>query len=127
MTIAIVDADPIVYKSACIGEERYIDVKHIPSGRVQEFKNKTEFYGRGKKKDGGWLGDLNTERESQGLSSFSIEDFEITEKQRIKEELANVLHTTKMLIAAPLEIIKADGMVCFLGGSAPLIRWEQST
>ena len=127
MTVAIIDCDPIVYKSACIGEERYIEVKHIPSGRVQEFKNKTEFYGRGKKRDGGFLGDLNKERESKGLSSFSIEDFEITEKQRVKEDIANVLHTTKMLIAAPLADLDADSMVCFLGGSEPLIRWKQST
>ncbi len=127
MTIAIVDSDSIIYKSASIGEERYIDVKHTPSGRVQEFKNKTEFYGRGKFKNGGWLGDLNKDRESKGLSPFSIDEFEIKEGQRIKEELANVLHTTKMLISTPLEAIKADSMVCFVEGSAPLIRWGQSS
>lgn len=127
MTVAIIDADSIIYASASIGEERYIEVKHLPTGRVREFKNKTEFYGHHKKKEGGWLGDLNKERLEKGLSLFPVDEFEIVEKQRVKEEIQNVLHTAKMMIASPCVDIDADSMVCFVGGNVPLRRWNLST
>lgn len=127
MVVAILDADNLIYKAGCKGEERTIEVTHTPSGRVQSFKNRTEFWGHHKKKEGGWLGDLNKERLEKGLSTFHPTDFEITDKQEVVEDVANVLHTVKMKIASQVEEIGADSMVCFLGGSEPLYRWEQST
>jgi hypothetical protein len=126
-TIAIIDADPIIYAAASVGEERYIEVTHSPSGRVNEFKNKTTFYGKSKKRDGGWLGELNAERAKSDKNPFLLEDFEIVEKQRVKEKIENVLHTAKMMVAGSIQTVEAESMVCFVGGSAELIRLQQST
>lgn len=127
MTIAIFDSDSIIYAAAAVGEERYIEVKHLPSGRVHEFKNKTEFYGRKKDRSGGWLGDLNKVRIETGKEPFPLEQFEIVEKQRIKEPLPNILHTAKMMIGSSIAAIDAESMVCFVEGDTPLIRLQKSS
>lgn len=125
-TVAVFDYDPIVYAAASVGEERYIVVKHLPSGTTKEFKNRTTFYGRTRDRDGGWLGDLNNERAKDGLKPFPPEHFLIEDKQRVKEDIRNVLHTAKMMVAGSVKAVKADTYVGYLGGKTPLIRLEKS-
>ena len=50
------DFDSPVFAAASIGDIRYIEAHHNKSGRIKEFKNVTEFYGKGKAV-GGWLGE----------------------------------------------------------------------
>lgn len=125
-TIAIIDADPTIYAAACVGEERFINVKHLPSGNVKEFKNKTEFYGRKKDKSGGWLGEINAERELSGRRAFPLEDFEIEECNRVVEDISNVLHSAKMMLQSASNSVGADSYTCYIGGKQELFRWKQS-
>lgn len=83
------DHDTPLHAAAISLQETYLIVKHKASGREKEFKNITTFKGRGNK-IGGWLGETNLEREEKGLSTFTIDDFEITEHVRIKPEFKNV-------------------------------------
>ena len=71
----IVDFDTPLYGSSTILQDNYIEVTHIKSGRIKEFKNITEFIGRGKK-IGGWLADTNKEKNT----NFTKEDFVIENK-----------------------------------------------
>lgn len=41
--IALIDSDTLVYRAAILIDERYITVKHIPTGKTKDFSNKTEF------------------------------------------------------------------------------------
>lgn len=128
MTIAILDADSIIYAAASVGEERFIEVTHMPTGRMNDFKNKTTFYGKKKDKSDGWLGDLNKTRIEKGSKPFDLSEFEIVEKQRVKEKIENILHTTKIMVASSVEAVGADTMCCFVGSNkTPLFRWQQST
>lgn len=111
--LAIYDYDLITYKSSFAGETRAIKVTHKPSGRESEFKNKTEFQGRGKK-IGGWLGKLNAKREESGLTIFEIDEFEI-ETVRTVEPLENVLSTTKRMIANINKSLDADNYCGYIG------------
>jgi hypothetical protein len=42
-TALLVDADLICYRSAAVCEARSVEIKHIKSGKVKEFKTRTEF------------------------------------------------------------------------------------
>lgn len=92
MTHAIVDVDFIKYAVAGAGEKRDILVTHKTTGNTKVFKNRTEFYGRGKKKDGGWLGERNAGR----TSPFTLDEFEIIDRQH-PDPVENVLHSAKMM------------------------------
>lgn len=70
------DFDSPLYAAASICDSRYIEVVHRASGRVKEFKNVTQFWGRGKAV-GGWLGEQEKE--------FLKEDFEIRQCVRRNE------------------------------------------
>ena len=70
---AIVDADFIKYAAAACGEKRSILVINNETGDEYKFKTRTEFYGRGKIKNGGWLGEYNLAKDL----NLSAEDFTI--------------------------------------------------
>ena len=53
MTIALIDADWIVYSCAFAGETRNVRVLHKSSGKEKMFDNVTSFWGR--KKNDWWL------------------------------------------------------------------------
>lgn len=127
MVIGIIDYDPIIYAAASVGEERYVKVLHKPTGLVKEFSNKTTFFGRGKKRDGGWLGDLNAERARDNRKPFHVDEFEIEECQRVVEPIKNVLYTTKTMVGKFVEQAGAKSYLGYIGGRTPLKRWEQST
>jgi len=99
------DHDTHVVRCAKMMQEDYIEARHIASGRVKEFPNKTCF-GVNKKgileltdddvksnrrtDDKGrpykWLAWANKDRESRGQSVFSAEDFEVLAKARLNPE-----------------------------------------
>lgn len=127
MTLAIWDSDGIVYKAGFVGETHTVEVKHIRSGKIKEFNNKTEFWGHWKKKSGGWLGETNAVRVEKGLAPFTVDEFQIEEKRVVTEDIANVLHTVKTMISSSMEATKTTDLVSYIAGPTPLKRLEQST
>ncbi len=101
------DGDYINVSCAAAGESRAIRVTHISSGRSMEFKTRTEFWGRSKKKLGGWLEERNSEREAKGLELFCKEDFEVEDIQK-PDPIENVLHSVKSMVDTELKAIGTD-------------------
>lgn len=121
MITAIVDADYIKYSAAGVGETRSIVAIHKQSGREHPFANRTEFWGRGKNKNGGWLAELNKNR----TSPFLPEEFEIIDVQT-PEPIENVLHTAKMMFEANLKALDTTKYIGYLG-KGDSFRVERST
>ena len=134
--VAIIDADYCSFSCASVGDEDYIEVTHKETGKSVEFKNVTEFYGRSKKTLGGWLGKINTKRESQNKPPYSVEDFTIEKKKRRKQEYristdeegnevetpidmeqakANIFHSAKTVILNDLKNLGTDNYEAYLG------------
>lgn len=109
----VFDGDLIVFNIACAGEKRGIKVTHKRTGRSKEFKNVSEFYGRGKNKDGGWLGERNEGR----AFPFLVEDFSI-EVTQVPEPLHYTLGTVKRYINNTLEKLGATRYIVYLGEGA---------
>lgn len=86
------DYDALLFKACCAVEKRSIKVLH-KSGKVFEFKTRTDFYGHWKKKAGGWLAN-NPE---YILDDFTIED--IKEVEPIENALALLKRTIQDTIA----------------------------
>lgn len=124
MTIAIVDADSIVYKAGFGSEERSIVVTHTPSGKQKKFKNKTEFWGHHRNKDGGWLGDLNHERVVEGKPPFNHEEFEIEEIRSLRGGVPAALHNTKSVIHTSLRGLGVEDYMCYIGSTEKVFRWH---
>ncbi len=85
-----VDSDSIPYFAAAQQDDNYVEVLHKGSGRTMEFSNKTEFKGASRKEgvitQKSWLGVKNLEQEAKGKPVFKLEDFEITQKKRLKHD-----------------------------------------
>ena len=127
MLKAHLDLDAFKYSLASVGEERSIVAIHKKSGREKEFKTRTEFWGHHKKKEGGWLSQLNQERLKKDLEPFKPEDFEIVDKQKIKDEpIANILHSVKQSVDSAVKASKAD-KVCYYIGKGESFRVQRST
>jgi hypothetical protein len=98
--IVHIDADSIAYKSASAIEDDFVEVVNnkkddttkeglfVPSGIT--FKNKTEFKGaartEGKITAGSYLDIINVKREAEGLDLYTLDDFEILPKKKLKYE-----------------------------------------
>lgn len=121
MTRAVIDIDYIRYAAASVGESRSIIAIHKQSGREHPFNNRTEFWGRGKNKDGGWLGELNKSR----TSPFIADEFEIKDVQT-PEPIENVLHTAKTMFESAVKAAGADDYISFIG-KGDSFRVELST
>lgn len=121
MTVAVIDTDYIKYSAAGVGETRSIVAIHKQSGREHPFANRTEFWGRGKNKDGGWLAELNKDR----TSPFLPEEFEIVDVQT-PEPIENVLHTAKMMFESNLKALDTTKYVGLIG-KGDSFRVERST
>ena len=122
MTVAVLDLDWIRYAAGFVGEKREIQTIHKSTGDVRTFKNVTEFYGRGKSKDKGWIGEYNA---SHPDSPLSFSDFDILEIQK-PEPIANVLHTAKSMFETALNAVKADSYLAYFG-RGDSFRVERST
>ena len=122
MTTAVIDLDWIRYAAGFVGEKREIQAIHKSSGDVRTFKNVTEFYGRGKAKNKGWIGKWNEEHPDNQITS---DDFEIMEIQK-PEPIANVLHTAKKMLEGALRSVNADDFIGYYG-KGDSFRVERST
>lgn len=118
---SIIDLDYVKYASASVGEKRSIIVTHKSSGREKEFNTRTEFYGRDKAKSGGWLGELNSKRDSP----FAADEFEITDQQ-IAEPIDHVLQIAKTQVEGDLKRLGTNKYKAFLG-KGDSFRVELST
>ena len=126
-TKAHLDLDAFKYSLASVGEDRSIVAVHKQSGREKEFKTRTEFWGHWKKKSGGWLGELNKQRAEKDLAPFTPDDFEIIDKQTVKDEpIANILHSVKLSVDNAVKESKADKVVYYIG-KGESFRVEKST
>jgi hypothetical protein len=114
-SVAHTDLDAHKYSCASVGEERTILVIHKQSGREKTFKTRTEFWGHHKKKAGGWLAEVNKQRLEKGQEPFLPDDFEIQDKQEVKEPLANILHTCKLSVESAVKASGADKSVYYIG------------
>lgn len=83
--VAILDTDWCAYSIASVGDELYIEVTRNSTGKVTEFKNITEFKGKGKE-IGGWLAKCNKARENKGMEPLTLDDYTIEQKQRRRKE-----------------------------------------
>lgn len=118
---SIIDLDYVKYSAASVGEKRSIIVTHKPSGREKEFATRTEFYGRDKAKSGGWLGEVNSKRDSPfELSEFSIVDLQTP------EPVEHVLQIAKTQVENDLKKLGASNYKAFLG-KGESFRVELST
>lgn len=79
-TLAVYDADWVVFAASALAEERTINVIHKQSGREKEFNTRSEFYGNWRKKDGGWLAEVNKTRDTP----FLVDEFDIVDVQTPK-------------------------------------------
>lgn len=118
---SIIDLDYVKYASASVGEKRSIIVTHKSSGREKEFNTRTEFYGRDKAKSGGWLGELNSKRDSP----FAVDEFEIIDQQ-IAEPIDHVLQIAKTQVEGDLKRLGTNKYKAFLG-KGDSFRVELST
>lgn len=72
----VIDGDIIAYRASALAQDTSIEVKHIPTNKIKVFKNRTEFYGNHVKKNGGFLAEVNADREKP----FELSEFEIVDK-----------------------------------------------
>lgn len=107
---AVIDLDYVKYSAASVGETRSIVVVHKTSGREKEFSTRTDFYGRDKLKSGGWLGELNSKRESP----FLLDEFSIVDVQT-PEPIDHVLQIAKTQVENDLKKLGANKYKAFLG------------
>lgn len=74
---AYIDADTILFRGAIVLEKSYIIVTHKVSKKQRVFGGVTEFYGRAKARDGGWIGEVNAKRIKEGRDDLlSVDDFD---------------------------------------------------
>lgn len=114
MTDLVIDFDYQKYTIAAACEKRSVVVTHKPSNKKKEFKTRTEFYGGWRKKDGGWLGDLNLERAMDNKKPFLLEEFIIEDKQ-VAEPLEFALSSVKNHNRNIVEALDADSYYGYLG------------
>lgn len=111
-TLAVYDMDFVVFQAAALAEERTITVVHKQSGREKSFKTRTDFYGHWKKKQGGWLAEVNKTRETP----FLVDEFDIIDVQTPSSfgHCVNVINTQIEAIQSKLNF-GADSYYGFVG------------
>lgn len=119
--LLIIDFDWPRYAAGFTGEKRVIEATHRNTGEILKFKNRTEFYGRGKAKDKGWLGEENKKLEVK----LTVDDFDIVDIQ-VPEPIENVLFTAKRMIEKVQDELESNNIVGYYG-VGDCFRVEHST
>lgn len=118
-TKLVIDSDGLCFRPASIVDEAFIEVKHVPSGNIKEFKNVTEFKGNvrgeGKIGAGSWLDSTNITRTAKGQKPFPLEDFEVTQKTKQKLGLNVATKNMDMHIAALKDHVGIQDTIMILG------------
>lgn len=120
-----VDFDTVLYRAASTVQQNYIIVTHKAEGWKERFDGVSKFYGLGKSKSGGWIGEQNASREEQGLPLYKAEDFDIEELAELKEtptEYKDIIEWAMSRIDYTVGDIKktcdADKYVLGIGGNS---------
>ncbi len=119
-TIAILDLDWCKYTAAAIGEKRSIVAVHNSTGKEYPFKTRTEFWGRKKARDEGWLGEQNKNEKVFHHEDFTIQDIQTP------EPIENVLHTAKSMVDGALYNLGTKSYKGFVG-KGKSFRVDRST
>lgn len=127
--VAVIDGDYLIFKASAVADEHYITATHNKSGSSKEFKNVTEFKGRGKEL-GGWLGEQNEKRSKKGKPLLAFEDFTITKDvRREKKEdaegnvltdeqtLAHYFYSARTMLTSVLKELDVKDYKLYIGGS----------
>ena len=117
----VVDADWVVFAAASAGEKRSIQAVLKSTGEEWQFKSRTELWGRRRVRDGGFLQELNKERES----AYTWEDFDVCDVQT-PDALPNVLHTAKMMVNNLKQVTGVKDVELYVGEGKSW-RHERST
>lgn len=121
------DLDAFKYALASVGEERTILVVHKDTGWEKEFKTRTEFWGHHSKKAGGWLAEVNKKKVAKGQEPALPEDFEIIDKQRLKDEpISHILNSVKQSVNSAVKASGATKVEYYIGRGESF-RVEKST
>jgi hypothetical protein len=128
--VCYVDFDTVLFRSAKMLQEDYIVVTN-KRGKKKEFKNVTAFYGRGKARDGGWIGEQNKERLEKGLPPISADDYTIETAARVKEspdpEMTIIEYGLSQIdykVGDIKKASKAKAYVLGIGSLEPNFRYE---
>lgn len=101
------DFDGVVYRACSNMENRLIKVKHLTEDIEEVLPNITTFKGRGKKiSDTSWLGLQNIQREVEGKTLWSAEDFEVIPFQELKMEREKAIEQVKIQIFMKIKQVK---------------------
>jgi len=101
------DFDAPVYRAAAAAQKRSIICKHTPTGNIENFNTRTEFYGHWKAKKGGWLAKH---------PELKLEDFEIQDVVT-PEPLENALKAVKTTIESVCDKFEVLRYYGYIGGS----------
>lgn len=120
------DCDSIPYFGASLQDDNYVIVKHLSSGREMTFKNKTEFKGSSNKAgvitQKSWLGAKNLEQQAKGKTEFTLEDFSIEQKKKLKDTEDSCMSGAISYMREYLDSILFQSgcktMICYLGGGS---------
>lgn len=121
--LCIVDADTILYQAAALLQENSILVTHKQSGRKKKFKGVKDFYGLGKSKDKGWIGQQNALRKEKGQPLLSVDDFDIEQTAELKDAppgmtlLEYGLQTIDFKVGDIKRVMDAESYQLYIGGS----------
>lgn len=121
MTTAIFDFDIFAYRAASAGEKRTIKAYHPITGDEWACDTRTQLYGHWIKKSGGLLAEHN----ATNGTNYTADELVITDIQT-PEDIANVLHTTKMMVESALYKLGTNKHKGFLG-KGDSFRVERST
>lgn len=75
---AIIDVDTLIIHAALAGQETSVLVTHKDTKWSKVFPNQTAFFGHFKKREGGWLAEVNAKKIENGADPVSPDAFEIT-------------------------------------------------
>ena len=110
----VIDGDILAFKAASVVEKRTVNVIFKPTGSIREFESRTEFYGRDRKKSGGWLGETNKERIKEGKKPLSLDLFDFEDVQTV-EPLSHAITVLKQMIDGILHRVGCFDYQLYLG------------
>ena len=86
------DYDATCFRAAAANQQRSIRCLHRPTGNIETFKTRTDFYGHWKRKEGGWL----SAHPELNLGDFDIQD--VTEPEPVEYALKSIKSTIEGML-----------------------------
>jgi hypothetical protein len=118
--VLVSDHDTALFRAAKFVQEDYVIISHYSFDSPMELRNKTEFWGHHGKKEGGWLGEHNAEREENELPPYPPEEFEIESLCRLLPEIEDHMEEAERNFDISVGALKktelADDYLLIIGG-----------